>query len=272
MNIGAQPLRAVFGEVTYGPGGRLGPRVQRDLQLVLIHRGEAWIEIDGVAHHLPAGLVTLLKPGHQEFFKFAEAKQTHHSWCAVTYPPLGDAVLQALGRLTFGVVASPRLEELIRIGIGLRPDTRPSAEALKRKLGEACLWEYFHLLGNEDEPGLPPAVERVRLYLQEHYAEGLDLERLAEIARVTPPHLIRLFRKHLHTTPVRYLWRLRLNEGLRMLRETGFSVSEVAYGCGFQSPFHFSRLVKNETSLSPKSYRELSWRKPETRTPGVPAA
>src|ERR687887_338603 len=35
------------GEVVYPPGGRLGPRWQRDVQLVLVHEGSARVAIDG---------------------------------------------------------------------------------------------------------------------------------------------------------------------------------------------------------------------------------
>jgi AraC family transcriptional regulator, arabinose operon regulatory protein len=267
MNLGVQPSRTVFGEVVYEPGGKFGPRVQRDLQLVLIHSGSAAVEVDGVPQVLQEGTVALLKPGHQEFFQFSRTGQTRHSWCAMSYPAFSASVRRALEALAPAAAGSERLRSLLLMGVGLRAEMRPSAEALKRKLGEACLWEYFHLLGNDEEPGLPRAIERVTRHLQEHFSAKIDVSGMAEVGNVAPSHLIRLFRENLGITPARYLWNLRLNEGMRMLRETGLSISEVAFRCGFQNPFHFSRLVKQETRLSPKAYRERSWRRPSPVKP-----
>lgn len=261
MNLGLQPLRAVFGEVAYEPGARLGPRVQRDLQLVLMHQGEAWIQVDEAARHLRAGEAGLLRPGHREYFEFSRHGRTHHSWCAVAYPSLGDAASKTLGALPFLAPLSDRLHNLVRLGLGLRAETRPSAEALKRRLGEAALWEFFYLLSHDGEPGLPESVERVRAHVHARYPEPLDLEALAAVACVSAPHLTRLFRKHLQTTPIRYLWQVRLQEGLRMLRETGLTISEIAFRCGYQNPFHFSRAVKGVEGLPPRLYREKSWRR-----------
>jgi AraC-like DNA-binding protein len=41
-----RPVAVSAGEVVYPPGGRLGPRWQRDVQLVLVHSGSARIAID----------------------------------------------------------------------------------------------------------------------------------------------------------------------------------------------------------------------------------
>jgi len=75
------PVRVSAGEVVYPPGGRLGPRRQHDVELVLVHSGSARIAVDGVERPLlNAGWVGLLVPGHRESFAFADGEPTHHSW------------------------------------------------------------------------------------------------------------------------------------------------------------------------------------------------
>jgi quercetin dioxygenase-like cupin family protein len=41
------PSDVSVGEVVYPPGGRLGPRWQRDVQLVLVHEGTMSVTVDG---------------------------------------------------------------------------------------------------------------------------------------------------------------------------------------------------------------------------------
>jgi transcriptional regulator GlxA family with amidase domain len=76
---------------------------------------------------------------------------------------------------------------------------------------------------------------------------------------VTPQHLTRLFRRHMQTAPMRYLWHLRTRHGVELLGGTGLSIGEIATQVGFQSPFHFSRLVRNHYRDSPRRLRERLW-------------
>jgi AraC family L-rhamnose operon regulatory protein RhaS len=53
------------------------------------------------------------------------------------------------------------------------------------------------------------------------------------------------------------LWNLRAEKGAFLLRQTGLSVSEIAYQCGYTNPFHFSRHVKAKYGHSPSDLRKL---------------
>ena len=50
---------------------------------------------------------------------------------------------------------------------------------------------------------------------------------LASAAHIAPEHLVRLFRRELGTTPMRYLWDERVREGVYLLEHTGLGVTEV---------------------------------------------
>ncbi|MCX6970179.1 MAG: helix-turn-helix transcriptional regulator [Verrucomicrobia bacterium] len=76
---------------------------------------------------------------------------------------------------------------------------------------------------------------------------------------MTGAHLIRLFRQHLGTTPMQSVWKRRVEAGAQLLRETGLAISEVAYQCGFQSPFHFSRMLRKHFGHPPRAYRRKMW-------------
>jgi AraC family transcriptional regulator of arabinose operon len=71
-----QPARVSVGTVTYPPGGTLGPRMQADLQLLLVHTGtvRVWVD-DAPPRRLAAGQVGLL-PDHRERFAFDERTTT----------------------------------------------------------------------------------------------------------------------------------------------------------------------------------------------------
>ncbi len=60
-------------------------------------------------------------------------------------------------------------------------------------------------------------------------------------------------------TPARHLWKFRLERGVAMLEETGHTVAEIAYRCGFKNPFHFSRLIKQQAGRPPREIRRRAW-------------
>jgi AraC-like DNA-binding protein len=55
------------------------------------------------------------------------------------------------------------------------------------------------------------------------------------------------------------VWEVRTRRGALLLRETGLTVGEVAFRCGFQTPFHFSRWVRELFGVSPRALRAKAW-------------
>jgi AraC-like DNA-binding protein len=45
-----------------------------------------------------------------------------------------------------------------------------------------------------------------------------------------------------------------MEEAAFLLRQTGYSVSEVGYGLGFTNLSHFSRLFQRHYNINPKKY------------------
>lgn len=251
-------LNAIFGEVIYAPGGLHGPRTQRDVQLVAIHEGEADIEIEGIEHHLTANEVALLRPGRREYFRFSQSTRTRHSWCAISPTLLPSDLRRQIRQLPFSRALSARMGELIRLGLSLATSNdEPNAELLRQALGVAAVREF--VLGTGRAPVIPESLQRAQNFIETEFASPLTLTVIARAAGASAPHLIRLFRVHLGETPSRYLWKIRTAYGVSLLADTGLSISEIAALSGFQTPFHFSRLAKQQFGASPKTLRAQSW-------------
>jgi len=77
---------------------------------------------------------------------------------------------------------------------------------------------------------------------------------LAEIARVSPRHLSRLFRDELSTTPAKYVELIRLDRAKSLLDE-GMSVTQVAETAGFGTPESLRRTFVSHFSIPPSQYR-----------------
>jgi AraC-like DNA-binding protein len=242
------------GEITYPPDGRLGPRRQDDLQLVLVHRGSATITVDDQPPFaVDAGEVALLLPGHRETFAF---DGTHHSWIQAHVGEAGEPFTS----LPRSLPLSGALADLVAEAVSVTRMPLSTARPLLAALAAAALWRY----AGEAESGpalADDAVDRARRHAHAHLADpDLDLSALARAAHVSPPHLVRRFRAELGITPMAYLWRRRVAHGVDLLAHTGLPVGDVATRSGFKSVYHFSRRVKEQTGRSPTALRRERWR------------
>lgn len=257
----ANSARVMFGDVVYAPGGTCGPRVQRDYQLVVLVEGRATVDVAGVQREIGAGQVGLFLPGRREFFAFASDRKSHHTWCAV-HPSLVPAeVAEACQRAAPVLPVTRRFEHLIELGLSLPLTAGTQAHGLLDALGLAALQAYLFTDTRQERrvTDEPDALRRALTWLGEAGHETVDLPALARAAGVSPAQLVKLFKRHLGTTPIRYVWETRTRRGMQLLRETGLTVGEVAHRCGFQTPFHFSRWCKELHGLAPRALRAQAW-------------
>lgn len=240
--------RLSVGEVVYPPGGRLGPRDQRDVQLVVVHEGSARVEVDGDARpEVGPGWTALLLPGHREAFAFDDTRQTRHAWVQV-----GVASAPPFAGLPPALPTSPELAALVAQAVAA---ARAPRGPLLDALAVAALWRYAA------DAESPPAglVSRARAVIHEQLDDpGLGLDRLARAVHVSPAHLVRRFRAELDTTPMAYLWERRVAVAVDLLQSTGLPLKEVAARTGFRSAYHFSRRVRAEAGVPPTEVRRQS--------------
>lgn len=103
-------------------------------------------------------------------------------------------------------------------------------------------------------------VESTIVYLQEHFAEPIELAELAKHAHMSANNLMRIFREATGYSPMQYLIRLRVLKAAELLREKHLSVTEAAYASGFFDPCYFSKRFSQLMGISPRRYHG-QWQK-----------
>ncbi|MDR1047026.1 MAG: helix-turn-helix domain-containing protein [Treponema sp.] len=97
-------------------------------------------------------------------------------------------------------------------------------------------------------------------FIQEHYAEPLQLGSAAEAAQVTPAYLSRLFSDQLKTSFVDYLTEYRIERSEKLIRESGMSIKEISFMVGYQDPNYFSKIYRKVRGTSPSEFAERASR------------
>lgn len=258
------PQEVSVGEVIYPPGGTLGPRHQKNLQLVLLYSGHMRLWVDGTMREVASRSVCILLPEHEEYFVFDTRCETHHSWVHITLPRFPPELLTRLQQLAWPLPLSPLMTQFMREALMLQSIPFSTSQEMLKSLALLMLWCYI----GEGERALipssssPPAVlVQAQQFILTHLQEQITLQQIAQASAVSPYHLIRLFQKHLSLTPIAYLWQQRIAEGIKMLEQTGLPIGTIAYQCGFQSRHHFSRRIRQETGFTPQEVRRRFWQR-----------
>lgn len=98
-------------------------------------------------------------------------------------------------------------------------------------------------------------VEQAMDLFQRNIFGNLRLSEIATQLRISEEYLIRLFRRTVGITPMRYYQNLKLEASISLLLNTTQSIKEISYQLGFSSQYHFSRNFKNFSRVSPSDYR-----------------
>ena len=96
---------------------------------------------------------------------------------------------------------------------------------------------------------------RVQLHIEEHLHGDLSLERLAEVAHLSPYHFHRIFRATVGEGVAEYIRRARLEAAAIALRATSHPVTEVALTAGYGSHEAFTRAFQRQFGVSPSEFR-----------------
>jgi AraC-like DNA-binding protein len=100
-------------------------------------------------------------------------------------------------------------------------------------------------------------IVKAKLFIDDNYAEAIDLDHIADEAFFSKFHFIRLFKKTYGKTPHQYLTYVRIEKAKLLLKEE-VSVSEVCYTVGFDSVSSFTGLFKRMVGQTPSAYQQQS--------------
>ena len=249
-----------FGQVVYRPGGYCGPRTQRDFQLVVLHSGDAAVSVNQERRNLGVGTVALFLPGNREHFEFSGKRETHHSWCAVSRSHMPRTLASELLHAPASLPCSEFLHRLFSAAFVFECARNSHASQVIDRLAVLLFAEYLHLSeASMNRNRRRDPLNKALNHIENHLSEDTCLEDARRAAGVSRNALIRHFAHEFCMTPGRYLWKSRTEKGISMLTETGLTVAEIAYQCGFKTPFHFSRLVKQHQGISPREVRKRAW-------------
>ena len=100
-----------------------------------------------------------------------------------------------------------------------------------------------------------PVVREAFRYIHERVTNGLNVDDVIREMEVSRRTLEKKFRDYLGMSPATVIRRARLMVVKRLLRETTFTMSQIAARSGFSHPEVLVRAFKRDTGLTPTQFR-----------------
>lgn len=99
-------------------------------------------------------------------------------------------------------------------------------------------------------------VRKGKEYIDEHWKEEFNADRLLDIVHMSKQHYTRLFKQHTGTTPHLYHQSVKLKKLVEMLCDNNLSIAQVFNECGVDYNGTLAKKLKQELGMTPSEYRE----------------
>lgn len=96
---------------------------------------------------------------------------------------------------------------------------------------------------------------KVRTYIQEHLAEGISLQVIADYIGLHPVYLSKVYKTVTGETIGDYLYSLRMNRASYLLLNSDLKIADVSKALGFLAPPHFIKIFKKHYGCTPQEFR-----------------
>ena len=106
-------------------------------------------------------------------------------------------------------------------------------------------------------------INRAYQFVFAHFREDIGLPEVAAAVGMSPAAFSRYFKRITGTNVIAFLTQTRIDHAARLLLETGQSISEICYACGFNNLSNFNRRFRSSRGMAPKEFR--------SRQTGIPS-
>lgn len=97
---------------------------------------------------------------------------------------------------------------------------------------------------------------QIKEYLDSNYAEHITLDTLTGLTHMNKYYMVHSFTKYAGLSPIQYLNKTRLKRAQHLLKNTNYSISDIASSTGFSSQSYFTQIFRKNFNMTPVKYRQ----------------
>ncbi len=101
-------------------------------------------------------------------------------------------------------------------------------------------------------------INQSRIYMRSHVTQQFKMEDMAVSMNISYSSFRIEFKKYTGVSPGQYLLQLKIQMAKNLLSNSLFSIKEISFKSGFESPYYFSRAFKKHVGMTPSEFRDQS--------------
>jgi AraC-like DNA-binding protein len=240
------------------------PRHSHDYYVIsLIERGRQSFTHRGTKYRTPPGGLILINPGEVHTGEAADAQGFELRSLYPSTTLMETAVFELTGHRSLPFFKEVQVNQHWATNSISSLHRALLAGADRLESESRILWTMTELLkryanfgSNERQPGEEKrAIQQVRQYIDEHFAESVTLNMLSQHVSFSPYYLLRAFRAEVGMPPYAYLESVRIRHTQRLIK-AGKPLAEVATEVGFSSQSHMTHHFKKIIGVTPGQYAQ----------------
>ena len=124
-----------------------------------------------------------------------------------------------------------------------------------------CVLDCLFALTKDNMKQTAKAVEhadKAVRYIEYNYMNEISPKDVSAYLNLDRTYFFRIFKKYTGMSPEQYIMNYRIRKSLELLKNSPYSVSEIATFVGISDVYYFSRLFKKIMNMSPTEYRNAN--------------
>lgn len=224
--------------------------------LVIPITGRAYLSLNGSSYEIQPGVIVHAGPGMRLNIDVPDVG--HWGMAVLHYKlPKTEEELFPLFHTHYSmhIKESARILDLYQQLYQIQTVPGAAAKLCGKRLFMEFLGELFDASEKYLADGKTELMDHVMNYIRQNYANGLNINQIADHFKIDRRKLALLFKQHTGMTPSSYLMECRILKAKELLHSCDCPIKLVAECAGYTDSLFFSRAFKKSTGLSPTEYR-----------------
>lgn len=93
-------------------------------------------------------------------------------------------------------------------------------------------------------------------FIRSYFDKPIKLDEIAQVACLSPNHLLRTYYQIYGRTPHRHISEFRIQKAKQLLSNTDKNMTDIAFILGYHNPVSFSKMFKQHVGIAPTEYQK----------------
>jgi len=238
-------------------------RILNEYQLLYITNGNGVFSIEKEKQPCPIaeGKMFFLMPGVWHSYNPLENSEWNEYWIGFKGKIIDKIIERGFfeeREPIFDIGLDDRIVDLFYKAINIAHEERAGYQQalsgiVMHILGLMYYWDKTREFNDED---LVNKIKKAKVIMRESIYKTINLEEISKTLGISYSGFRRAFKDYTGSSPMNYMFELKLNEAKLLLSNSTQSVKEISYALNFESPDYFSTFFKSKTGSTPVEYRE----------------